>query len=343
MAIHVTMNADQLGRSRFVISPAQEVVSAVRHRHGHRARHAARWYARARADMEPALLTALEALVPTDHVYAFDFLTPTPTRSVESIEDLARRIKTTPSADIERQLDIALRERPIRPDVAVLFGDVTTYERWRRPTPHVLKPVIADGPEAVAFTASNAILAFFTVAISPDWDDTLSLLQEDVRRKGDLLAHHGATAMLDALGPGMSWTGSEVQLERPYDVVLDWADDGMLFVPTTTHVGPVQFTSECPTPAVVYRADGVARLSGHRRPDPSDGLADVVGGTRAALLVALSEPRATNELSRQLGWSDATVSYHLQVLLRADLVDRHRRGRKVFYRRTARADVLLDS
>lgn len=293
--------------------------------------------------MAPDVLALLEALVPADHPYAPDFLTPPPTRPVETIEDLAHRIATTSPADVERQMDIGLSERPVRPDVACLFGDEVTYMRWRRPTPEVLANVIVDGPEAVAVAAAEAVHAFFSVAIEPDWAKTRSVLEDDIRRKSDLLAERGAVAMLDDLGPEMSWTGAGVVLERPYDVVVDWADDGLLLVPTTTHVGPVELTTECPlTPAVVYRPDGVARLGEQLAPTPSRALADLVGDTRAALLTELREPRATTDLSRELQWSDATVSYHLQVLLRAGLVERHRRGRKVLYRHTRMGTTLID-
>jgi DNA-binding transcriptional ArsR family regulator len=343
VAIRITMTADQLGRSRFVMSPAHEVVSAVRHREDHPARHARTWYVRAQDRMAPDVLALLEALVPANHPYAPDFLTPPPTRPVETIDDLARRIATTSPADVERQLDIGLSERPIRPDVAILFGDEETYARWRRPTPEALARVIADGPEAVAAAAAGAVHDFFSVAIEPDWAKTRSVLEDDVRRKSDLLAERGAVAMLDDLGPEMSWTGAGIVLERPYDVVVDWADDGLLLVPTTTHVGPVELTTKCPvTPAVVYRPDGVARLWEQLAPTPSRALADLVGDTRAALLIELREPRATTDLSRELQWSDATVSYHLRVLLRAGLVDRHRRGRKVLYRHTPLGTTLVD-
>jgi hypothetical protein len=123
VAIRITMTADQLGRSRFAISPAQEVVSVLRLRAGHPARHARAWYLRARALMPANELALLEALVPADHDYAPDFLTPPPARPVETIEEQARIIARTPADDVERQLDIGLRGRPIRPDVVALFGD----------------------------------------------------------------------------------------------------------------------------------------------------------------------------------------------------------------------------
>ncbi|WP_132211235.1 ArsR/SmtB family transcription factor [Kribbella steppae] len=342
MAIHITMTADQLGRSRFAISPAQEVVSTVRLRADHPARHARTWYARAQALMPAGELGLLEALVPADHNYAPDFLTPPPARSVATIADQAGIIARTSPDDIERQLDIGLRGRPVRDDVVALFGDEETYRRWRRPAPEALERVMADGPEAVAVAAAKALQLFFELAIEPDWGRTTVVLDDDIRRKSDLLASRGAVAMLNDLGRGMVWDGSGLVLDRPYDVTVDWADDGVLLIPASTHVGPVQFTVKCPEqPAVVYRSNGIARLWQRDSQVPNRALADLLGDTRAVLLTELAEHQSTKELSSQLPWSAPTVSYHLQVLLRAGLVERSRRGNRVVYRRTAIGDSLV--
>ena len=88
-------------------------------------------------------------------------------------------------------------------------------------------------------------------------------------------------------------------------------------------------------PKVIYRSDGIARLWERPvEPDPDRAMADLLGGTRAALLTRLTSPMSIGELSRELHWSEATVSHHLMILLRAGRVDRSRRGRQVFYRRT---------
>jgi DNA-binding transcriptional ArsR family regulator len=339
VAIRITMTADQLGRSRFAISPAQEVVSTIRLRAGHPARHARTWYSRAQALMPAGELALLEALIPADHDYAPDFLTPPPARSVETIEEQARIIARTPVDDVERQLDISLRGRPVRPDVVALFGDEDTYLRWRRPAPDALSKVIADGPEAVTVAAAKALQLFFELAVEPDWLRTTAVLEDDVRRKSDLVASRGAVAMLNDLGRGMVWDGTGIVLDRPYDVTVDWADDGVLMIPTSTHVGPVQFTVKCPEqPTVVYRSNGIARLWQRDTTAPHRAL----GETRAMLLAELGEHESTQELSNRLPWSAPTVSYHLQVLLRAGLVERSRRGRRVVYRRTPVGDSLLE-
>jgi len=288
-------------------------------------------------------LALLEALIPADHDYAPDFLTPPPARPVETIEEQARIIARTSADDIERQLDISLQGRPIRDDVVALFGDKDTYLRWRRPAPDALTQVMDEGPEAVAGAAAKALQLFFELAIAPDWHRTTAVLEDDVRRKSDLVASRGAVAMLNDLGRGMVWDGNGIVLERPYDVTVDWADDGVLMIPASTHVGPVQFTVECPRrPTVVYRPNGIGRLWQRDAEAPGRALAELLGDTRAVLLAELGEHQSTHDLSTRLPWTAPTISYHLQVLLRAGLITRTRRGRRVVYRRTAVGNSLLD-
>jgi predicted transcriptional regulator len=106
----------------------------------------------------------------------------------------------------------------------------------------------------------------------------------------------------------------------------------------------VQFTVKCPEqPAVVYRASGIARLWQRDVPTTRPALAELLGETRATLLAELGEHQSTQELSDRLPWSAPTISYHLQVLLRAGLAERSRRGRRVVYRRTPVGDTLLEA
>ena len=342
MAIHITMTTDVLGRSRFVVSPAHEVMSAVRLRDRHPAPHARAWYERAASRMDRHLLAVLESLVPDDHEYVPDFLAPPPEPG-DTIEQQAARIAGTAPSVVDYHLDIGLRGRAVRPDVAALYGSVARYERWRRPTPPVLADLVARGPEAVARTAAEAVLTFFEAGVANGWPDAATLLADDIRRRGDLVAARGAVAALAGLGPGLTWTGDGVRLARRYEGTIGWAREGLLFVPVTAHHGPVRFSAEEPyTPMLIYRPDGIARL--WERPvllDPAPALAELVGSTRAQLLMVLDEPLSTRDLSRRYHWSEPTVSYHLKVLERSRLVAAERRGRWVLYRQTPLGARLL--
>ncbi|MBT2456178.1 helix-turn-helix transcriptional regulator [Streptomyces sp. ISL-86] len=69
-------------------------------------------------------------------------------------------------------------------------------------------------------------------------------------------------------------------------------------------------------------------------------LADLVGRTRARILVLLAEPAGTTDLARRLALSPGAVSQHRRVLLRAGLVTRARHGHTVLYLRSGLGDRL---
>ncbi|MFI6944144.1 ArsR/SmtB family transcription factor [Streptomyces sp. NPDC050418] len=343
MAMTVRLDARAWSRSRFVPSVAMEVVGVLRHRDRHPAPHAREWYARARRTLPPGQLALLEALVPTDHSYAPDFLTPVP-RQGESTGEVAARIAATPGEEVDYQLDIALRGRRVWPHVLALHPSEAAYERWRRPMPPALAAVAHEGGAAVATAAATAMAGLFDSVLAPDWPRVRAIVNADIGHRADRMAAHGAAAVLDDLGERMRWTGTELVLERAYSGIIDWADEGVLFVPATTHVGPVLFAAERPhPPMLIYRARGIGALGERPAPAAEPALAGLVGVTRAALLTTLDTPATTAELSRRTGWSSATVSYHLGILLRSGLVDRSRRGRTVHYARTTLGTALIAS
>jgi DNA-binding transcriptional ArsR family regulator len=93
-------------------------------------------------------------------------------------------------------------------------------------------------------------------------------------------------------------------------------------------------------PTLIYPARGIATLwdDGAHAPD---GLARLLGATRAAALIDLDAPRSTTELARRLSISAAGASHHLAALRDAGLISRRRDGRTVLYVRTATGDALV--
>jgi DNA-binding transcriptional ArsR family regulator len=340
VVVRVPMSARALGMSRFATSPTWEVVGVLRQRDRHPAPHARAWYRRARQTLSPGHLELLEALVPDDHPYTPDFLTPIP-RPGETMDQIAARIALMPAEEAEYLLDVGFRGRRIWPHVAAWHRDVDVYERWRRPMPPLLGELAKLGGSAVASAAAEAMMAFLEV-LAPDWPRVQSVLEADITHRADSMASGGAAALLGQLSDSMHWNGTEILLDRPYSGVIDWAHDGVLLVPVSTHIGPVVFTAETPhTPVLTYAARGISALwELPSRREPS-ALADLIGITRAAMLTSLDVPRSTMQLSRETGWSMATVSYHLGILLRADLVQRARRGRAVLYRPTGFGTSLV--
>ena len=93
-------------------------------------------------------------------------------------------------------------------------------------------------------------------------------------------------------------------------------------------------------PTVIYPARGIATLWDDASPAP-DGLARLLGRTRAAVLADLAAPRSTTELAQRLSLSPGGASHHLIALRDAGLVTGRRDGRSVLYVRTALADAFM--
>jgi DNA-binding transcriptional ArsR family regulator len=344
MAIRIEIDASTLARSRFATSPGVEVVATLSARRDGSPRHASRWYSRSLARLDAWTLDLLHALVPLDHRYVPDFLTPHPQRPRETRDGMVEAIAATAEEEIAYQLDFAFDGRPVHPEFAAMFDSTDQYLAWRRRPPQMLKDLLAAGERTLAHEAAVAMGRFFDAAIAEEWSRAAAVLDADIAYRADLMAAHGLSSMLDSLGADLEWDGHHLSVPRPFDAVVDWADDGVLFIPCTTHTGPLSYAAERPrTPAFTYAARGTAALwsSAHSVPDATV-VGDLIGITRATILQHLDNPRTTKDLSQLLNHSPGTVSYHLNVLKRGGLVTSRRSGRGVVYRPTALGDALLN-
>ena len=289
-------------------------------------------------------LDLLHALVPLDHRYVADFLTPHPQRPRESRDGMVEAIVATPEEEIAYQLDFAFDGRPVHPEFAAGFESEQHYLGWRRRPPQLIQDLLAAGGErALAYEAAAAVGRFFDAAIAEEWTLASAVLDADIAYRADLIANHGLSAMLDSLGADLGWDGHQLSLPRPFEAIVDWADDGVLFIPCTAHAGALLYAAERPrTPALTYAARGIAALwSGRPQGGDSAAVGQLIGSTRATILRQLADPRSTKDLSRLLGHSPGTISYHLGALKRGGLVTSRRSGRGVIYRPTALGDAFL--
>ena len=337
------MDAELLGRTRFAVTPAPEILSALAWQTRPGApRHVERWLSRAASGVDPAALTLLTDLAGSGHPYAPDFLTPAPGSRSVGIDEVVAAIAATDAETIDYHLDIGFDDRPVRDDVAVQFESEEAYRQWRRPLPDSVAELLRQGHQVLVEAAAEAMAAWFDVALATDWPDVRAVLDDDIAYRGDRMARAGSTSLLDDLDPSMSWDRRGVVLERPFHGDIDWEHDGLLLLPCSSQRG-VSFSAEHPDPPrIVYPARGTAALGGPPVAVAPPELRELIGETRAVLLSLLAEPGPTVRLARESGWSQATVSYHLGILARSGLVEGRRRGRSVVYSRTRRGDNLLD-
>lgn len=343
MGIRIETDVSTLARSRFAISPAFDIVATLRGRQSSALRHPRHWYGRAHARLDAWTMDLLNALVPADTPYVPDFLTPQPRQPRETRDGMVAAIASTPTAEVTSQLDHLFTGRQVQASFARAMGGEAAYRRWRRrPSPQV-QELLDAGDEVVAVEAAAAMGRFFDAALADDWPRVAAVLDADIAYRSEVTARQGIAATLDTFGSDLHWNGERLSYPSRFDVTVDWADDGLVFVPCAAHVEPILFRIDPPhSPLVMYAARGTATLW---NPPELNGqgeqLRELLGGTRLSLLRHLGTPHTTAALAQVDGHATATVSYHLGVLRRAGLATRRRSGRSVVYRRTALGEALL--
>jgi DNA-binding transcriptional ArsR family regulator len=93
-------------------------------------------------------------------------------------------------------------------------------------------------------------------------------------------------------------------------------------------------------PRLIYPARGSGLVWEPLRPPPQT-LAALIGPRRASVLALLETPCSTTRLAHRLDVCAGSVSQHLAVLHDAGLIERHRVGRVVLYRRSAAGNLLI--
>jgi DNA-binding transcriptional ArsR family regulator len=349
MSITLPLNAAQLAGTRFALSPVAEVVWTVWRRLRPRP-HARRWLERSAREMDPGSRALLGALLPADHPYVADFLLPAPAGLRDPMTAFTERIANTDPELVDLHLDVALKDRPVIPDVVASFPSEEAYLAWRRPAPPVLADLMDRGARVVAKESAAALQSFFDVAIAPDWRLTESVLLDDIAYRADTIASSGVGTMIEGIGDALTWDGSSVQIKHSHDQMVDWPHNGPLLVPCTAgqtvsfRAPRATLTEDPQSPLIIFPARGTARLAERATAPPEAGsLAEVVGATRHDLLTRLDHPQSTQSLSLDTNMSMATVSYHLGILTKSGLVTKARRGRQVLYHRTSRGDALFTS
>lgn len=168
-----------------------------------------------------------------------------------------------------------------------------------------------------------------------------AFLEADIAHRARRLAEEGPAALFADLHPAITWAHDHLDVTSPHQATIDLHGRGLLLMPSAfTWAGPATIDQRPWQPTLIYPARGIATLwdDGTRAPD---GLARLLGTTRAAVIASLDAPRSTTELARRLSISPAAASHHLLALRDAGLITGRRDRRTVLYVRTATADTLL--
>lgn len=324
--IILEFSAADLLQCRFAISPAGEVFQVAHALANPAARTHTIWLRHQRSTLQRLAraydLRPLFAVLP-DRGYIPDFLTPLPTGPLGDIDEELARIRTTPEERARAEVARSLESRgPVEDEVV---------EALRR----------VD----VAVGLADLLEVLWDALVGPLWPQIHDCLERDILHRSRALSHGGLRAVFAGMSPLISVDERRlaVDLGGSCDFTRSLDGVGILLIPSAFIFPRVIAILDPPSaPATLcYPARGAGTLWFGSEHEADDALAKLIGGTRARILQALSEPAHTTALALRFGRSAGNIADHLAVLRSNGLITRTRYGRHVMYSRTALAETLL--
>jgi DNA-binding transcriptional ArsR family regulator len=320
--VRFVFSVEDLARTRFAISPIWELTHSLMALRdpSHAALHVP-WLRTLSGRLDGLALTRAIVLL-HEQGYVPDFLFPPPARPLGSIEDDLAALRATPLARIRSDMTLFRSQHP---------GARGAADEW------------LAHPRREVRRLAEIMEGYWERAIAPVWPRVASFLEADVAYRARRLAAAGPAALFAELGEHVRWSDGGVEVDvRLHDATLELEGRGLLLMPSAFAATRPSVIDRAPwQPTLTYPARGIATLWEDAPPAP-DGLARLLGATRAAALADLAAPRSTSELAERLGLSAATASHHLTALRDAGLATSRRDGRAVLYVRTPLGDALAD-
>lgn len=324
--IQVRLSLADVSRMRFAYSPLAELTESLYLLSSQRMQpHQRAWYEHVRGRLRNVDLPLLRAVVPT-HPFIATFL-------FAGARD--------PGTCINQQLEQVARMPPedVRADLAVVWKGLEM--------PPILRRLVSEGSAGLRRLA-DALAAYWSAALEPDWPAMRALLDDDVAYRAGELTKHGFAGLLEQVHPEISVRDGVLQIDkrqhRDHRESHDLTGTGMLLIPSVFVWPNVIFAANLTEPpSLTYPARGVGRLWTTSQPtaQSEDALAALLGRRRASILAALELPMSTSDLALRLGFSASGVSQHLSVLHRSGLLTSWRAGRRVLYRRSPLGTSIL--
>ena len=256
--------------------------------------------------------------------YTPDFLAPPPAGPLATFEDDLARIADTPPNRVAAEIARSLQDTPGAAD-----SDIGRY--------------LLGDPVGVLAALTDLIRTAWRQLVEPNWPRVRALLDADVGFQTRRLAEGGLDRLFAELHPTLRWHDNTLIREYGDDDHRDLAGAGLVLMPSAFKWDQVVVVMDEPwQPTVIYPARGSGTLWQQLSGPPDAALSRLIGRTRAALLIALTEPATTTALAHRHALASATVSEHLTVLRDAGFIIGERHRHEIRYRRSALGTATVD-
>jgi DNA-binding transcriptional ArsR family regulator len=197
--------------------------------------------------------------------------------------------------------------------------------------------VFGDDPRPALAALADRFRAVHDAIIAPVWPRLAGVLLGDVERRGRLLVDAGWTRVLDELHESVGWEAGRLAVGTTR---VDPGERDLVLLPSA-FVWPDVYLRQSPVRlALCYPAHGFGTLW-ERANAPRPALGQLLGRSRARLLLELDRPASVSELAARLDVTAGAISQHLSVLRAAGLVVSQRDGRTTISLRTALGHALV--
>lgn len=278
--------------------------------------HLTTWYRHARAVEGSYDSKLIRALVSPSRSRIPDFITPLPAGRRQTVEEECERIAMS--------------------DPSAVLHDLVRLTEGSAPSPALAR--VMERPENAARTIADALRGYHDAAVAPFWSAISRVLESDVTFRGREFAQHGAAGLFDGLGDAVRWVSTGgVEVRLTYCGGGDGSPDerGLVLTPSvfTRNASAIWDPAPSGHAWLSYPARGRGALAeDHVHPDRDAALAELIGGVKAAILLALTEPTSTSTLAERFSVTPSAVSQHVRVLRANGLIDSSRHGRTVLHR-----------
>jgi DNA-binding transcriptional ArsR family regulator len=201
-----------------------------------------------------------------------------------------------------------------------------------------------DDPEGSLAALTDALAEYWVRVFEGQWPTMEAILEREVLTLGSRLVSEGAGALLARLHPRIKLEAGTLRWASDaagHEIAL--ANNRLRVVPMLSGPDAIMSSLTKSGAVVAYAAPGTSLLWEAADSAAGDGLTQVLGATRARVMLAVAMPASTMDVAHQLDVSTALASHHLKALEDQGLVDGVRFGRRVYYRLTARGQRLRDA